>query len=417
MTGYSYITDTGIVSADTADILDVVQREWRASLGQKLNVAAATPQGTMIAGEAIARTSTMKTNVELANQMNPQFSYGPFLDANCAFLGIERGSNKSTKVTAAESVGDPATRIQKGSRVQSPGGEVFITTEDIEIGVTGVAATNLVSVAFGDIPVEVGDMRIVDGTIGWGAVTILSTSTITPGVLALTNAQLKNQRSRRLASLGRSGTEAVWAEVLAVDNVSSVKVVENNTGAVGTVQGVQFTLPGAAWVCVAGTPNQQAVADALYAAHMMSCPWDYGTNAGVPVNPPNGVAVVDPITGLTYSVKWTTPFQFDTYIKATIANGTSAASPIQGVGNAIINYANGNIEGEEGFVVGASVSGYELAGAVSRTLPGLYVRSILVACVPAGSAPPAAGAYTSEFIMSPFGQANIAIGNIQVITV
>lgn len=417
MAGYEYITDNGIIQADTSDILQVVEGEWRGALGQKLNTASSTLQGTMIGTEAIARTSVLKGAAELANQMNPNFSYGTFLDANCDFLAIKRGNNKSTIIRDAQILGDPTTVINQGSRVQSINGDLFITATNVTIDVTGTATVDLTSVSFGNIAVPVGELRIVDGTIGWGSTNVTVDSTVVPGTLQLTDPQLKNQRNRRLATLGLGSTEAIAAAVLAVDNVTSVKVIENNTGAPGLIEGVQFTKNTGAWICVAGVPNKQDLANALYGAHQMSCPWDFGTSSGTPVDAPTGVKSVDPISGVGYFVKWTTPNMYDTYVIATVGNGTSAASPVQGVQNAIIDYSEGNIAGEEGFVVGASVSGYELAGAVLKTLPGLYVKSILIACVPAGSAAPAPSAYTSEFVMKPFWQAQIKIGNIQVISV
>ena len=41
-------------------------------------------------------------------------------------------------------------------------------------------------------------------------------------------------------------------------------------------------------------------------------------------------------------------------------------------------YANGEQEGEEGFVVGGDVSPFELAAAVGRVAAPLYVRNILL---------------------------------------
>lgn len=415
---YIYVTDTGVISADTADILEDVRAEWRGSLGQKLNVASTTPQGTMIQGESISRADVMKNNAEVANQMNPNYAYGIFLDANCAFLAIERGEDESTFAFNVQSLGDPETSIPAGSRVQTGNGDIFFTVGVTNIPLSGVANTTLQSEAYGDIPLAIGTLSILDGTIGWGSVNVTASTTVTAGVLALSDPQMKNSRSRRLASLGRRSTEAISAALLKVPNVTSVKVVENNTGATGLVSGVTFTKPAAVWVCVAGNPRQQDVAEALYDAHMMSCPWDYGSAGnGNPVASPGGVTVVDPISNVSYQVKWTTPILWDTYVIATISKCTSAASPIQGSQNAIIEYAKGDMPGEEGFVVGASVSGFELAGAILRTLPGLYVKSVQVACVPAGSPAPLPAAYTSEFVMSPFGQARIAIGNIQVVQV
>ena len=48
---------------------------------------------------------------------------------------------------------------------------------------------------------------------------------------------------------------------------------------------------------------------------------------------------------------------------------------------AMVAYANGEIEGEAGFVVGASVSPFELAGAVNNVAPGIYVQKMEISIV------------------------------------
>lgn len=412
---YVYIVDTGTISADTADVLTDVQAEWKASLGQKLNLNSSTPQGTMITGETLARTSVMKNNAEMANNINPNFAYGTWLDAVCAFLGIGRGDNQSTIGNGVVLHGNSQTSIQAGSRVQTPNGDVFALVSDVTIPVGGVINVVLRSAEYGDIPLPVGPLKIIDGSIGWGSAEVVSGTVVEPGYVALTDPKLKNARNNQLAIQGRGSSAAIKSLASAVPNVTSVSVVENNTGAVGVVNGVTFTLPNAVWVCVSGNPNQQDLADALYQAHQSGCPWDYGapTN-GNKVGSPDGIEVIDPSTGLPYRVKWTTPVMFDTYVIANVSQGSSATSPVDAVQNSVIEYARGEMQGEEGFVVGYSVSAFEIAGAISRNLPGLYVKSVSVACVPAGSAAPAPGDYSTEYVLLPFQQAQIAIGNIKV---
>jgi len=412
---YVYITDTGILNADTLDVKTDVEEEWKGALGQNLNVAASTAQGTLIANETLARTGVMKNNAELANVINPNYAYGPFLDATCAFLGIERGKDQSTVATGVKILGNSQTAIQKGSRVQTPNGDIFQLTDDVIIPIGGVIMTSLKSEQFGDVALPIGSLKIIDGSIGWGSILVEVGTSVFPGFRALQDPSLKNSRNNQLAIQGRGSSEAIKSLVSAVPNVTSVSVVENNTGAAGVVNGVTFTLPNAVWVCVAGNPNPADLAAALYQAHQSSCPWDFGdVGQGVKVDSPLGTAVNDPSTGLPYRVKSTTPIKYDTYVKANVSQGSSATSPVEAVQNAIIQYASGKTAGEQGFVVGASISAFELGGAVSRSLPGLYIKSVSVAVVLAGAAAPAPGAYSTEAILKPFEQAQISIGNIQV---
>ena len=45
---------------------------------------------------------------------------------------------------------------------------------------------------------------------------------------------------------------------------------------------------------------------------------------------------------------------------------------------AILDYANGNIAQDPGFVVGQNVSPFELAGAINIEFPSLYVQDLLI---------------------------------------
>lgn len=414
---YSYMTSTGTIVADTTDLLSDVQTEWQNAFGASLNLDASTPQGTMIAAETTARNSVMRNNADLANMQNPNLAYGTFLDAICALLGVDRGTNVQTNVTGVTMNGDSGTVIAAGSRVKTVNNDIFTLVSQVTIPASGHTVGEFQSQAFGDILVPPGNLTIIDGTIGWGSAVVTGTATTTPGSVQSTDAQLKNKRNEQLAIQGTASTASVVANVLEVENVTSVIVVENNTGAAGTVNGVQFTLPNALWVCVAGNnPVPADVAAALYAAHNSGCPWDYGAaGMGVPVDDPTGTQVVDPSTGLVYNVKYTTPILYDTYIHMDVVQSSSDSPGVTAIQNVILDYCQGLIGGERGLVVGASLSAFEVSGAVARAFPGVYVKKCMVAALPEGSAAPVYPTdYVYEWVAGQFQQGIQQIGNITV---
>lgn len=414
---YIYTLSTGVISIDTTQLLTDVEGEWQAAFGATLNVDASTPQGTMIAAETTARTSVMKNNADLANMQNPNLAYGTFLDAVCALLGIGRGTNQSTVVTGVQITGSAATTINAGSRIQTPNGDIFTLVTAVTIPVGGTTTGTFQSAAYGTIPFPLGTMTIVDGTIGWGAVACVSTSTVTPGSSQNTDPQLKNKRNQQLAVQGTASTAAIYANLLNVPNVTSCMVVENNTGQFATaVNGITFTKPSALWVCVAGTPSNAAVAAALYAAHNSGCPWDFGgAGMGVPVNNPNGVSTNDPNTGLPYNVLFTTPIMYDTYIAITVQQSSAQSPGSVAIQDAILSFSQGKQPGDPGFVMGADVSAFDISGTVLNQYPGLRVPSCMIALVPAGNPAPAYPAgYTYDWDALPYQQAQLAVGNINV---
>lgn len=416
MTTYNYLLDTGVIVEDTSTVLTDVQGEWQTALGANINVDAATPQGTLITADTLARTNVMRQNAELANNFNPNLSQGTFLDAMCALLGITRGVNQSTVATGVTFTGNGVTAvgpIPAGSRVQTANGDIFVTTAPVTIPSSGsITTVALQSQASGAIPLPVGTLTILDGYVGWASASITGGTVVTLGTLAYTDGQLRNMRLQQLAMQGIGSSAAIQAAVLAVNGVTSCKVIENNTGATGAVQGVTFTKANAMWVCVAGTFSNAALAAALYGAHNGGCPWDFGS-AGMG-NQLTGLQATDPATGMTYAVLATTPILYDGYVQISVHQNNNVASPASAVQNAIVAYATGQEDGEVGLTVGASLSAYEIAGAVARQLPGMYVKSCSVATVTHGSAAPSGGAYVQEVVVQPYQQVLLPSGNIIV---
>ncbi|USN16415.1 baseplate protein J [Luteibacter phage vB_LflM-Pluto] len=135
---------------------------------------------------------------------------------------------------------------------------------------------------------------------------------------------------------------------------------------------------------------------------------------GVPVDSPDGTTVIDPATGLPYNVKFTNPVEYDVYVAIEVRQTSSVSSPAPAVQAAIMAYATGQEQGESGLVIGASVSAFEMAGAVARQLPGMYVRDCKVAIVPKGDPAPAPGDYVTEIPLAPYQQGIASPNNIAV---
>ncbi|UVN13638.1 hypothetical protein FBPa24_0039 [Pseudomonas phage vB_PaeM_FBPa24] len=102
-------------STDWITLEMACEAEFRAALGANINLAASTPQGSLVAAEAIARSSVMRNEARIANTINPNVSFGTFLDAICALMGIERGSDLSTFGYGVQVTGRSQTRISTGS--------------------------------------------------------------------------------------------------------------------------------------------------------------------------------------------------------------------------------------------------------------------------------------------------------------
>jgi hypothetical protein len=414
---YSLNIDTGTVTANTADLLTDVETEWQAVFGTSLDTDASTPQGTLIQNETSARTSVMKNNSDMANLLNPDQSYALFLSSICSFNGIVPPIDKPTVGVNVDAVNSGTTPIviPSGNRVQTSNGDYFQIVNDVSVDAGATGEITISSSAEGPIPLPVGSLTIVDGVIGWGSAAVTSSTSITLGTLSLSDSQLRTVRKRMLFKQGLSSTGAIQANVQAVDNVTSIQAVENNTGAAGLVNGITFTLPSAMYVCVSGAGAIADIASALYAAHGAGCPWDYGAaGEGIPVNPPNGVQVVDPYNQKPYYVKYCTPILFDCYVHVTADQGNSKASEIA-IQNTVVLWSTGGVSGQQGLADGVDVSSYLISGAIATTFPGIIISECSVCVLAAGSPPPSyPTGYVPYFSMLPYQEAKIKVGNVQV---
>ena len=137
MADYKYITSSGVIIPDTAELRAAVEDEFRAVFGQDLDVSPETPQGALITMETENRDAVVRNNAELANQINPDIAGGVFLDAIWALMGGQRWDATQSILTQVEFGGVPGTIIPKGSLAETLAGDQFATTKPLIIGKDG----------------------------------------------------------------------------------------------------------------------------------------------------------------------------------------------------------------------------------------------------------------------------------------
>lgn len=366
MPSYSFNPQTGVIVPDTEQLLTEVIAEWRNAFGQDLRVTPDTPQGVLITAEALARAAVAENNAAIANQINPDLAGGVFLDALCALMGLEREPATRTALGGVLLTGRPNTLIPQGVRVRSAAGDLFQTAGTYQLDGTGAATAALLAVEFGAVPAPAGAITsIVDPVLGWEGVT--NPTDGVPGTPEQSDASLRDLRRRTLALQGISTPEAVISQVSAVANVRSLQFRENTSSAAQTIDGILMA-PHSVWVAVDGGLDS-AVALALLENKTAGAAWNGATV----------VPIVEPYSGQTYNVSFDRPAEVQVLVRVTVRQGVSVVNPQEVVPAAVVAYANGQMDGERGFIVGGPVSPFELAGAVNRVAPGLFVTRVEVA--------------------------------------
>lgn len=367
-----FVTTTGVIVADTADILSGVQQEWKdAFSNQDLVVTADTPQGVMITAETAARVAVVENNVALANQINPGQAGGIFLDALCALTGLKRTAASRSTVTATLS-GVAGTPIPEGSIAATAAGDRFTTIGAVTIGAGGTVDAAFQSAETGAIPCAVGALSvIVSAVLGWEAVTNAAAATL--GKARQSDPALRGQRRVTLAKQGTSLTEAITSALYAVDGVKSLSFRENTANAETVIDGI--TLAGkSVWVCVDGGTDS-AVAAALLDSKSGGCAWNGATE----------VSVIEAASGQTYAVKFDRPASVPIKARVTVKVTTASGDVQTSVRAAVMAWTGQAEDGIPGLRVGDTVSPFDIAAYVNSAINGIYVTKVELTTVAADS--------------------------------
>jgi uncharacterized phage protein gp47/JayE len=365
MADFKYITETGVIVPDTADLKSEVESEWRNSFGADLRVTSDTPQGVMIAAETAARSEVLRTNAAVANQINPNIAGGVYLDAICALLGLEREQATRTLVRDVQLNGHPSTVIPAGVRAKTAADSLFESVGGVVLDSSGVAFVDFQSVDLGPIACAIGALnQVVDSVLGWETVTNASEGI--PGVAEQSDESLRELRRRTLARQGISTVEAQVSDLNAIPNVRSIQFRENTAATTQVIDGISM-VAHSIWACVDGGTDAEVAASLL----------TNKTN-GAAYNGAVTVNVVEPNSGQAYPVKFDRPTVKEVLVRVSVRQGTSTADPQIAVRDAVMAYVNGEVPGERGFVVGGPVSPFEIAGGISFALPGMFVSKVEV---------------------------------------
>ena len=359
---YAFLSNNGIVVADTADIKEDIQGEYQAALGADLSLEDATPQGRLIDIETDARTAVVENNVLISNSINFNLASGILLDAWGANFGLTRGAATSSRVTATIT-GVPGTVIAAKSQAATQAGDIFYLENKATIPSAGTIDVSFLSLEKGEIPCPIGALnKIVDGTLGWETITNAAAAVLG------TNRESDSSYKQKFYDSGLFGGMSLIEDydnaLKNVPNVASAYVRDNGSSSAVTYDTVTIAAHSV-YACVDGGTNR-AVATALFNRKSGGSDWTAIPDKSVTVD------IVDPTYGDTYQVTFNRPYHPAIYVAVTCSVGTSTVTDIEdAVKNAIINHI-----GSLG--IGNDVILLTLAGAITAAVPGIVLTSLTI---------------------------------------
>lgn len=368
---YIYTDETGVITTDTSVIQTEVENEYKAALGQDLNVSPNTPQGVLISTEVLARTAVADNNAQVANQINPDIAGGVFLQALMALLGSFTTAG-SPSIVLATITGIASTVIPAGSQAaDSATGALFATTIDVVIPAEGTLLNvEFQSVEIGPIPCAAGNLtQIVNGVLGWETVT--NPASGTPGTLDLSDNQIRTLRKNTLAANGMGFAQAISSDLYLTTGVTSLTFRENTSDDPGTIDGV-LMVPHSLYTCVAGTASSIDIATTITNSKNGGCAYNNGLGIQ------QSQVVTNAYSGQNITVLFDRPSTVTVAIRVTVAALSSVQDLSDTVTDAVLAYAAGELANMPGFVVGANVSPSQIAAGIAQQIPGVFIQSVEV---------------------------------------
>lgn len=365
MVEYRYITQTGVILPDTAEIRTDVENEFREAFGNDLDVSPETPQGVLITAETLARDAVVRNNADVSNQINPNLAGGVFLDAIWKLTGGERVAATPSIIRNVRLGGVPGAIVPAGSIASvGPDGAQFVLLSAVVLdGGTGLGVFQ--SVELGPIAAPSNTLnQIITGVLGWE--TVSNPQAAEMGRDEESDIASRIRRRQTLALQSITLPEAITSGLRTVEGVRSTAFRENVTNAPITIEGVTLG-PHSVFACVDGGTDQD-VALMLLRKKSIGAGWNGNTS----------VPVTDPYSGQVYTVLFSRPDPVPIFVRITVRGGASYPDVPNLVRLSILDYAAGRQEGEAGFVVGADVSPFEIGGAVNRVAPTIYVQNVLL---------------------------------------
>lgn len=137
---YNYDNNRGIIVPDTQNILKSVQDEFVSIFGAGLNLDASTKQGRIIELLAAQRKNVLGAMAFISNQLNPDYSYGSFTDAQGGFFEINRASATPSILTNVKLTGYSGTVVPAGSQASDEAGNLLSLSENVTLGSSGSAS-------------------------------------------------------------------------------------------------------------------------------------------------------------------------------------------------------------------------------------------------------------------------------------
>ena len=422
-TVYKCMTQSGVIMADTSSIKSEIEAVFKYVFGENVDLTAETPLGRLVEMWTLTLAQFSRITAQNANQTNLNYSSGIYLDAVASLFRLKRKAATRTRIPVILT-GVKDAVVPAGAAMTSVGGVGFTLESDVTIGEDGKASGIAVADEPGAVTVAVNELNRMDSSIvGWyGVNNPHYDPNYSVGGLVESDADFRN----RIAASRHTGSGFISSIKHAVDSVDGVTdsvIVENDTGVVQEVDGIEMS-PHSVFVCVDGG-DSQSVAEAIFAGKSAGCA--YTRIGSGNVNSPypyeahpdgsaegSGMTVYD-VCGLTHKVYFYRPEPVSLAVQVRVnLTKYTGSDYIADVRNAVSAWAEGRIESVQRPRIGIDVYASDIALAISTLFPLIWVRSV---GVKEGGSAISSGSYRQDMFIAGSQRATVTPSEIHVLAV
>ena len=296
---YSFVTSSGIVVPDTANIKSYIQQKLRDIFGDEIDLTDETPAGRLVDALTIFYKGVLDVNAQNATQINYHYATGTYLDSIAAMFNISRKGATYTR-TLCTFTGVNGTVIPSGSLATTTDGYTFSLDTPVMLDTSGSGTGYMTCITSGAIPCTIGTLvNINTSIVGWTAVNNTTAATIGSEIESDDALRARIEAARYY---GSCTAEAIYGAISQIDGVNSCICLENGDSNSITPNGA-IVAGHSIYVCVDGG-NSTAIATAIYKKKTAGCGYTTYTISGTTIE---NISIVDPNSTTSYVVSFYRP--------------------------------------------------------------------------------------------------------------
>lgn len=222
-----FIDNSGLNIPTYQDIEDHLMQKAKEIFGNDIYLGSDSQDYQDIAARAQTIYDSLLAAQLAYNSRSPVSATGAGLDSIVAINGIRRKVSTYSSVTVTLT-GTPFTLISNG-KISDVSGNQWLLPESVTIGSGSTVTVTATSAVKGAITALTGDVKFIQTpTAGWSSVS--NPAPATPGQPVEEDSVLKARQAVSVANPSQALTEGILGAVLAVPNVLSAQLYENDSG-------------------------------------------------------------------------------------------------------------------------------------------------------------------------------------------